>query len=151
MTRIVHLVIMCLAIACGSCTHNDGDIGPLFGTWVLDEMSVDGTVQELGPDHTFMQFQGAIALTKLIDDRHSLLAYCIGSWERDNNAIFIDYTHRDDNTAAGEGQYSAPWWLLLTSNAINRLDIISLDSKHMHLQHISTDGATVDYKFRKTF
>ena len=27
----------------GSCTDNNGDIGPYYGVWVLDRVTIDGT------------------------------------------------------------------------------------------------------------
>jgi len=138
-------------IAAGGCTHNNGDIGPLFGTWVLDKMTVDGQEANLGPEHTFLQFQGKIVMAKLIDDRHSLLFYSVGTWEREGDEMFLDYTHHDDEFEAGTGQYSAPDWLLLTTNSINRLKVLSLDNKYMRLQFTTQDGRTAIYNFRKTF
>ncbi len=61
MTRFAYLII--ISLLCFGCTHNNGDIGPLFGTWVLDGMTVDGDKQDIGPDDTFMQFQGKIVMT----------------------------------------------------------------------------------------
>lgn len=141
------------AALCG-CTHNGGDIGPLFGDWVLTSMTVDGdTCDADGPDvDTFMQFQGSIVMTKLIDDRHSTLVYSVGTWERaSDDVLLLDYTHSDNDHAPGTNIYRAPEWLLLESNAINTMQIISLDRSHMRLRHTTADGAMAEYTFRKTF
>lgn len=145
------LLLLPLLSFCSGCTHNNGDIGPLFGSWVLDEMTVDGKVQDLGDDNTFIQFQGKVVMTKLIDDRHSLLFYSVGSWERSGDELALDYTHYDDKSEPGTGQYSAPYWLLFETNAVNIVRIVSLNSKHMQLEYRTSDGKTAFYKFRKTF
>lgn len=149
MTRFAYLII--ISLLCLGCTHNNGDIGPLFGTWVLDGMTVDGDKQDIGPDDTFMQFQGKIVMTKLIDERHTMLVYSVGTWERDGDVMELDYTHYDDNNEPGTGIYRAPTWLLLETDAINSLQILSLNNRHMTLQHTTAEGAIATYNFRKTF
>ena len=138
-------------VVAGGGTHNNGDIRPLFGTWVLDKMTVDEEDADLGQEHTFIQFQGKVVMAKLIDDRHSLLFYSVGTWEREGDELLLDYTHYDDKSEPGTGQYSAPDWLLLTTNSVNRLKVLSLDSKYMRLQYTAQDGRTATYNFRKTF
>ena len=150
MKHISSYIICAIALLFGACTHNNGDIGPLFGTWALDGMTVDGTEADLGDDDTFMQFQGEIVMTKLIDRRHSLLRYCTGTWSREGDVLALDYTHSDDKNLPGTGVYSAPDWLLLKTNTINRLNILSLDNSHLRLRYIDADGSAVVYNFRKT-
>ena len=150
MKRLSSYIICVAALLFGACTHNNGDIGPLFGTWVLDEMTIDDTPADLGHNNTFMQFQGHIVLTKLIDPRHSMLRYCAGTWTREGDVLALDYTNSDDNNPAGTGTYAAPEWLLLETNAINRLNILSIDNGHMRLRYIDADGCIVVYNFRKT-
>ena len=104
MKHISSYIICAIALLFGACTHNNGDIGPLFGTWALDGMTVDGTEADLG----------------------------------------------DDDTLPGTGVYSAPDWLLLKTNTINRLNILSLDNSHLRLRYIDADGSAVVYNFRKT-
>lgn len=154
MTRIARYILLTLTLlaATSSCTHNDGDIGPLFGSWILDSMTLDG--QPYTPDvdgYTCLQFQGKVIMAKIIDDRHSLLFYSVGSWERTDNTLYLDYTHSDNDTPPGEGAYSAPYWLMLKPNAVNEVSILSLNSRHMHLRHITPDGDIVEYTFHKTF
>lgn len=146
MIKHLHIILLVAALwlGCG-CTHNNGDIGPLFGSWVLDEMTVDGVPEAFGEEYTVMQFQGEIVMTKLIDDRHSLLGYSVGTWIRHDDVLDLNYTHHDD-----ESEYRTPEWLLLTHGVINTMVILSLDSRHMHLQHTTPDGRIVQYKFRKT-
>ena len=38
-------VALCVLINVG-CTHNNGNIGPLFGLWHVTSIKVDGTVDE---------------------------------------------------------------------------------------------------------
>ena len=114
MKRIIYLLVAAVAIISGGCTHNDGDIGPLFGSWLVEDITLDGQRTDPGEGHGYVQFQGAVVMCKLIDDRHSLLFYSVGSYVREGDALLLDFTHSDNTTAPGEGQYSAPQWLLLT-------------------------------------
>ena len=40
--RCIILLLMMLPLFFGGCTHNDGDIGDLFGRWKLVSLSADG-------------------------------------------------------------------------------------------------------------
>ena len=146
----VILNILLLAAFCG-CTHNNGYIGPLFGNWVLSSMTVDGAAFDPHEADTFMQFQGDIVMTKLIDDRHTQLTYSVGTWERDDRTLILDYRHSDNEWQPGTGIYRAPEWLLLESNAINTLEILTLDKKQLRLRYLTPQGQVVNYSFRKTF
>ena len=43
MKRALHILIIMLSMAAlSSCTHNNGDIGPYFGTWKMLSIEVDG-------------------------------------------------------------------------------------------------------------
>ncbi|MDE6498969.1 MAG: lipocalin-like domain-containing protein [Muribaculaceae bacterium] len=150
MKRFIYLLAAAAALIAGGCTHNDGDIGPLFGSWLVEDMTLDGERVAAGEEHGYVQFQGAVVMCKLIDDRHSLLFYSVGSYEREGDALLLNFTHSDNTTAPGELQYSAPQWLLLTPNAVNRMEILALDNKKMKLKHITPDGYIVEYSFRKT-
>lgn len=150
MKRILTIILPLLFAAC---THNNGDIGHLFGSWVLTSMTVDGeAVEEPYPDaDTFLMFQGKIAMVRVIDDRSSLLTYRMATWTREGNIIALDFTHRDDDNGPGTSIYEAPAWLMLTNKAVNDMQILSLTSGNMHLRHVTPDGDIVEYKFRKTF
>ncbi len=146
----LYFILVSTALLGGGCTHNDGDIGPLFGSWIVDEMTADGAEVSIDGGYGYLQFQGAVVMCKLIDDRHSLLFYSVGSYEREDDDLLLNFTHSDNETAPGQGQYSAPTWLLLTPDAVNRMEIISLDKSKMKLKHITPDGTVVLYSFRKT-
>ena len=39
-SRIILLIV--IALSFNACTHNNGDIGDLFGTWKLETITIDG-------------------------------------------------------------------------------------------------------------
>ena len=49
--RIIAAVVM-TAIS-GSCTHNNGDIGPWFGEWKLTSIEIDGSPDAAYKANTF--------------------------------------------------------------------------------------------------
>ena len=58
------------------CTHNNGDIGPLFGTWALDCMSIDGEPQPQPEDvQSFLLFLSNVVKAERFDSRNTLLNY----------------------------------------------------------------------------
>lgn len=87
-TRIMICVALVLA-AVSSCTHNDGDIGPWFGTWYVETASVDGEVKADFPDSVFFQFQSSVfCLRKVYPHQQYYAAF--GTWaDLGNNTLRI--------------------------------------------------------------
>lgn len=138
------------AILAGACTHNNGDIGPLFGTWALDAMLIDGQEAVLPDADTFMQFQNRVVMVKLIDSRATTLSYNVGSWQREADVLELDFNHRQDGVEPGTGIYQAPEWLHFVDRGTTVLQILSLKSGGMRLKQLTPEGPTIVYDFHKT-
>ena len=60
MGRRLLMIILPLLLFC-SCRMNNGDIGDLFGSWLLYSMTVDGqTPEDFDAEETFWEFQNNI-------------------------------------------------------------------------------------------
>ncbi len=55
--KISTLLLASVFILMTGCTHNDGDIGPWFGTWQLENVMIDDKPEEDYHHDIFWQFQ----------------------------------------------------------------------------------------------
>ena len=95
MRTIYHYAIICVLATLWSCTHNEGDIGPYFGTWALVEATGEHTVP--GDDRgVFLQFQGGTACVRVVfNELHSYDA-AFGNWHDSGGVLTLDFP---DHTA----------------------------------------------------
>lgn len=79
------LIGLFLGIVVPSCTHNDGDIGPLFGKWQLIEMWENGTMTP--HDSLYYNFQSSVIKLQLVHR---------GGIENRTDNYFGSYVREDD-------------------------------------------------------
>jgi len=79
------LIGLFLGIVVTSCTHNDGDIGPLFGKWQLIEMWENGTMTP--HDSLYYNFQSSVIKLQLVHR---------GGIENRTDDYFGSYVREDD-------------------------------------------------------
>lgn len=138
-------IICLLVISC----QNDGNIGPIFGTW-----RVDSAVKEPGISldckGTTFSFQGNIVeVVRLLDDMGSHIpAY--GNYSRDGNTITLNFTNHDNDIESGTSFYAAPSWLGMTSEQPMTMQC-TIDDREMVWIWIAADGLTYTYKLHKTW
>lgn len=145
--RILQLIIIMLAAA--SCTHNDGDIGPLFGFWRLEALAVDGNDVKLYDDETLLYtfaFQDEVVLINTTLP-HSDYDRCFGSWRRDGSTLTLDFDHTDSDDVT---KYNPPAALMFDPSGVTTFDIIRLDSSHMTLAYTDAEGRRLTYYLKKT-
>lgn len=65
---IYWISLVCIVVATAGCTRNNGDIGDLFGTWRMTDMTVDGSPATGLQGAYFWSFQNDIINFKRIDD-----------------------------------------------------------------------------------
>lgn len=147
LVRILILVLMVGLIPVG-CTRNDGDIGDLFGTWRLIEMTADGVAQDLYSDDVkayTWAFQSGIIRIQEIGDRMDYSDY-MGTWTRDDDTLILDFTHRADY---GDENFTPPAALHLVAHGITTLDLRLLGSKELHAGYRSDSGVEYVYYLKK--
>lgn len=145
---ILGLVAMLLA----GCTHNNGDIGDLFGSWVLEEVSIDGAPTTIAEDdETTFSFQANVVRVVLhYSDGYFHLSY-LGTWTRHDDTLDFDFTHHNNEVEPGQEGYMAPTWLGFETNAVTHTTITRLDGGHLDFVRTDAEGRTYLYKFLRTW
>lgn len=140
--------MMTLGLLLSGCTRNNGDIGDLFGTWRIENLTQNGDELDLYSGLTRVYtwaFQSHIIRIQDIRDNMDHGNY-YGTWVREDNTLMLDFTHKDDN---GVDEYTPPSPLHLVAHGITRLTIEKLTSKNMIVSYRNDDGNLYVYTLRK--
>lgn len=143
------LAAIILATVCG-CTKNDGDIGHLFGSWLIQEITVDGNIDSSYGGNVVWAFQSSLIRMSVVLPHHQVDNY-MGSWSRVNNKLTLNYTYSSSGSASGTGEYGFAPGLHLPENGIVELTVITEGAKSMTLQYDKTDGTSIVYRLSKQF
>lgn len=139
-----HIIFLpLLALVLNGCTHNNGDIGPLFGSWRMTAMTVDGQPVEGYEGNVFWMFQNSVVCMREVLPHHETDERW-GEWRwADKNTLLLNFSHSDELH-----QPDDPVYLPLTVTGLaagdNLLRVERLNGSHMVL---TTDSRT--YSFRK--
>lgn len=134
------------------CRQNNGDIGPFYGVWALDSLTVDGIADHTwhgSDDWTVWLFQNNIVYVER-DWSNQNTDRRVGTWEDNKSELVLDFTHYNDNTAAGTGSYAAPEWIKM-SPGVTRLQYVVKNKQRMELSCTNSDGLNIVYYLRKTY
>lgn len=124
------LAVMLLA----GCTRNDGDIGPYFGQWALEELDADGKPDaEYAPGTVFFAFQTDIVQVTTLGDNHTS-SINTGTWSATDKVLTLYFNHHDNDTEAGTDVYAPPSWIHITEK-VTEMQILELTSKRMTLRN----------------
>lgn len=151
MKRYIFYIITLMTLVCTSCTQNNGNIGDLFGSWVLEEVTIGGATTNMAQQEpTVFSFQADVVRVTYYADEFYHFNY-LGTWTRSDNILDFDFTHHNNETAPGEDPYSAPIWLDFETGVVTRTTITRLDGGHLDFTRIASDGKTYLYKLVKTW
>lgn len=149
MNRLSYLIILVAAIlTLPGCTQNDGDIGPWFGTWRLEQILVDGADDEAYNHDIIWKFQSDVISMVVVDDATHTAASTWGTWSEADNTLTLNFSYSDTANPAGSFKYSPPAATHLPPG-ISRLSIISLSKGEITLGYIDQQGVTYTYKLAK--
>ena len=152
MTHTRTILAVLLATVAMACTQNGGHIGRLFGSWVLESATCDGSEMTMPEDtETFWSFQSDLLRVQLADKHHTAENYFGNFTELPDGLLRLDFEHTADNNPDGGGQYAAPQWMGFPATGIFTLRIVSCDSKRMELIWQNKEGQLFVYKFSKTW
>jgi len=143
-----YILTLLLTLILQSCTHNNGDIGPYFGTWKLSAIEVDGSNMDSYKGNIFWQFQAEVFCMREVLPNHDTNV-CWGSWKEASDGILeLNFTHSDDSHPAGSTYYS-PFIITGLQPAVNRLDIKSKSGTRLTLSYIDSEGKSYTYRLIK--
>lgn len=133
---ILAVIAALTAFLCASCTHNNGDIGKVFGLWKLTSIEAVDTEKPQYEGTMFWAFQSSTVMVTLVTESHNeTVSY--GNFRIADETLFLDFA--DENRPVlipGTGRQSQ--WQLLR-----------LDRKRMTLRlEADNEGYTV-WNFRK--
>lgn len=112
MARIKILIVALLALAAAGCTQNNGRIGRLFGSWVLEKALINGQDIDLpAGTETYFSFQADVVRVTLEEDHYAAQSR-LGTFRMLSEEVLqLNFDHSDDTTPSGSGAYAAPEWL----------------------------------------
>ena len=136
---LLTLLMVMVALTPG-CTRNNGDIGDWFGTWRLEEITVDG---EDDPDYPrpamIWKFQGPIIQLLLPDDATHQCQAGTGSWHTDDGYLYVDFSWKIDGG----------WYDVIHLAEQSRLKVLHLSGSSMRLEYTSPESKVYTYRLRK--
>lgn len=65
-----NMILLAAMLMVASCTTNNGDIGPWFGTWRVTEINTDGVADADYRGNMFFKFQSTVFEMLLVYDDH---------------------------------------------------------------------------------
>lgn len=149
--KTVEILLLIAAVwaVSGGCTHNNGDIGPYFGSWLLTEIKANGVTDTDYAGNVVWAFQSDVVKMTVVYPWHETSGR-FGTWSEHDGYLELDYTHSSDEMEPGTGDYSFPAGLHLPDHGRVRLHIESLAAKDMVLGY-SNDGVEYTYYLKKQF
>ena len=137
--KYISLILFSLLAVLAGCT-NHGDIGPLYGQWVFDSITVDGApLGGVNPQDFNARFENNIVqIAEKIEagDQRG----CVGVWSESGHILTLDLT-----PTAGSGTVPAA---ILLEPAVMKLDL-EISGKKMRWTYTDASGRTVRYSLHK--
>lgn len=129
------------------CTHNNGDIGPLFGQWIMTEMTVDGDMPDIMvPTDWNWRFQSHVLMISHVDRTAHTDTQYWASWQQEGNTLTVNFRNTDP---AIDFYYDYPRELGFTEATTYSLQIVASSSKEMTLRMVNPAGLTYVYTLKK--
>lgn len=138
------------ALFTSSCTTNNGNIGELYGAWALDKITINDAEQTSWHDggwYCEWRFQNNIIQIHRFNALHDY-SHSTGTFTHEGKNLNINFTHSDDDNAAGTGPYAAPTWIYF-SPGTTIFNIDKLSSSAMVLSTTNDQGQIITYYLSK--
>lgn len=137
--RILSILFAAIPVIFSSgCTHNNGDIGKIFGQWQLQDVeSVSEEAKPILPEgKMYWAFQSTTIRVSLIDDRHAIRE-SYGNFRLADQTLFLDFADtRYPQLIPGVGRQS-------------RWQVEKFTSKELVLLLCADDGSESEWRFHK--
>ncbi len=149
MNKLISILLFVAAIVTTpGCTQNDGDIGPWFGTWRLEQILVDGTPDSSYGRDIIWKFQADVISMVVVDDATHSAISSWGTWSHTDRTLTLDFTYSDTANPAGSYKYAPPAATHLPA-AVSRLRVIKLSKGEIVLEYVSEHNINYTYKLTK--
>lgn len=135
---------------CTGCTHNNGDIGPWFGTWKLNAITIDGDLDQAYAANSNMvwKFQSSVIEMQEIMPMHTTSDH-FGTWRQTSDkTVEMSFIYHDSNNPDG-GEYYTPPAASHLPRGTFVMDILQLSSGGMRLRYTSDNGTVYTYSLKK--
>ncbi len=139
--RGVVMVLFAAIVLCGC--HNEGDSGMWSGTWYLERITVDGSVEMSYKGNMFWKFQAdVIDMVETDDEMHEHQDH-YGTWSAsdDDRVLTLDFSHSSDRYPAGSPEYSPPAVTGLAAG-VSHLDVARLTGSDMVVKWTDDESGT---------
>ncbi len=136
--KSIHVLIIAIAgMLAAACTHNNGDIGHLFGKWKVTAIESDGAQAPEYAGNVFFNFQAhTVGVTEMLPDHETRDAY--GTWSRNGDELLLIFP---------DAGLQPPAASLLPAQCT--LQILYLDTGRATFQLRRDDGSTLTYTLKK--
>lgn len=153
---LITALALTIFVPLGGCRMNGGDIGALYGIWLLTEMEVDGEKYDkwnANGFETFFEFENDICQVIRANERYDVESkWSTFKWIKEDTEMQLDFTHTDNTYPEPGGYlYAAPSWLLLTEPTTYDFTVEWRGSKQMTWRTVNTSGQQLTYYFRKEY
>lgn len=147
MNKIYIAIVMSFLFLCG-CTQNNGNIGPIYGSWSLVGISEVGVPLDLEGETVF-SFQNEIVQVVRLAESPYIGEYRYGNFSISDDVLTLRF--QSHPTQSGSYMYMTPTWLHFPEDGKPiPLDIRKLGSGSMILD-LSNDGKKYTYTFKRTW
>lgn len=126
--------LLVLMLSC--CTRNNGDIGPWFGTWHVEQITAGGTPVNVEGDY-FFQFQNKVVRVSNVSG-HEQLVESFGTWSEDGGKMVIDFPDPD------------VFYIIMPGlEAHNDFTVTTTTSRDVTFTKTATDGTAHSYHLKR--
>lgn len=143
MKRIISLLLTIVAIYMTSCIRNDGDIGNLFGNWVIESIENDGKVDANYITPVQINFQGNLFSIGETKETEVYTPELVGTWSETSNKMILN----GDYNAGTTTQFPAS--LGLGKEKIVEFEIVTKEHNYMEWRRTTSGGNHYLYRLKK--
>lgn len=142
------LIIISILTILTACRTNNGEIGPLYGQWILDKLTVDGEPDTIVcSDYSFSFQNNIIFIVHQLG--HNMFSETYGSWTLDGDELTLNFTHIADQHPENGIKFNPPAELRIPQRAATVMDVYELTEKSLRFGFTDSTGYACDYTLYK--
>ena len=132
----IYIILLFILLTLGSCTRNHGDIGIWFGTWQVENITIDGKPENVEGNY-FFQFQNKVFRVSRVSG-HEDLVESFGTWEENGDNMTISFPDPD------------VFYIQMPGLEVhNEFTVTTTSSREVTFTKTDTIGAQVTYRLHK--